>query len=222
MGRPPGQSAGFEARRAEIIDQAAKLFAVQGYAATGTVQLGQHVGLAKGALYHYIGSKEDLLVAIQERVLGPLLERAQVISELEASAVVKLRLISHFLMETIFQRLDYIWVYEHDYKHLTGERKELVLQQRRTFESIVRGYVIEAVETGALRDLDVRLATLQFLNLHNHSYQWVDPAGKYSATELSKAYCDTLFRGWAQDMNLDEVEKHVAALLRLVQLPSRA
>ncbi|MGH1553825.1 helix-turn-helix domain-containing protein [Streptomyces sp. L7] len=43
----------------------------RGYAATSIGDLGRAVGLAKGALYYYIGSKENLLIEIQSRVLRP-------------------------------------------------------------------------------------------------------------------------------------------------------
>ncbi|WP_030621990.1 TetR/AcrR family transcriptional regulator, partial [Streptomyces fulvoviolaceus] len=68
MPRPPGHGPDFEVRRQKIIDTAAELFARQGYAATSVNDLGRAVGLAKGALYYYIGSKENLLIEIQSRV----------------------------------------------------------------------------------------------------------------------------------------------------------
>ncbi len=50
---------------------------------------------------------------------------------------------------------------------------------------------------GRFRPLDARVATLQFLNLHNHTYQWVKPDGRWDAAQLSREYCDTLLRAFA-------------------------
>jgi len=48
--------------------------------------------------------------------------------------------------------------------------------------------------------MDARLATLQFLNLHNHTYQWARHANRHwSALELSREYCRTLLHGMAVD-----------------------
>jgi len=48
------------ARRESIIDTSARLFAANGYHATGINELCDANELGKGALYHYIGSKEGL------------------------------------------------------------------------------------------------------------------------------------------------------------------
>ena len=63
------RSAKWQARRDAIVDTSAKLFARRGYHATGLTELCEANGLGKGTLYHYIGSKERLLVAIHDRVM---------------------------------------------------------------------------------------------------------------------------------------------------------
>jgi AcrR family transcriptional regulator len=147
MARPPGHGPSYEVKRQEIIDLAAGLFAKKGYAATGIVEIGETVGLAKGALYYYIRSKENLLVEIQERVLDPLVQSANRIAELDTSPAVQLRLLSHAILDMIFTRFE--------------------------------------------------LAMLQFLNMHNHTYQWLNRDLEWDAAYLSKTYCQTLFTGFA-------------------------
>ena len=69
------RSAQYDVTRERIIDKAAELFARNGYAATGVADLGAAIPLERGALYYYIGSKEELLADIHERVMEPLLRR---------------------------------------------------------------------------------------------------------------------------------------------------
>jgi AcrR family transcriptional regulator len=197
MPRPPGHGSGFEPRRQEIINICASLFARRGYAATSITDICQAVGLARGALYYYIGSKENLLVEIQEAVLGPLLAVARRIVELPVSPAIRLRLLSEVLLDIIIQRLDHIWVYEHDYRQLSPKNREAVISQRHEFEAIVVGLLSAAVDAGQFRPIDVHLGMLQFLNMHNHTYQWVKPGGRWLASSLSAEYCATLFRGFA-------------------------
>jgi AcrR family transcriptional regulator len=129
MARPSGHGTGFETRRQEIIDEAATLFARRGYAGTGIAEIGKTVGLGKGALYYYIGSKENLLVEIQGRVLRPLLRSARRIDKLDEAPLLKLRLLSESLLEMILRRLDHIRVYEHDYRYLQGENLSRLLRR---------------------------------------------------------------------------------------------
>lgn len=207
MPRPPGHGPGYEIKRQEIIDQAAALFAKKGYAATGIAEIGEVTGLARGALYYYIGSKENLLVEIQNRVMRPLLASVRRIAALDEEPVLRLRMLSQTLLENIIARLDHVWVYEHDYRNLRGTNRARLLRQRREFETIVEDLLVAAMDTGAFRKLDPRLATLQFLNLHNHTYQWIKPGGEWDAEHLSREYCSTLNAGFRNPgYDIDDLE----------------
>src|SRR2546423_11521774 len=76
-----GRSPKWEARRQTIIDTSARLFARQGYHATGIAELCAANDLGKGALYHYIGSKEEILAAIHDRVMDEVMAAAQPAAE---------------------------------------------------------------------------------------------------------------------------------------------
>jgi AcrR family transcriptional regulator len=65
-GKRPGganSAAKYDARRLELIDIAARVFARKGYHATSIDDLVEATGLKRGGLYHYITGKEDLLIA---------------------------------------------------------------------------------------------------------------------------------------------------------------
>ncbi|MGW1622205.1 hypothetical protein [Streptomyces sp. NPDC002172] len=87
--------------------------------------------------------------------------------------------------------------------------------QRSDFEQLISGLLAEAVEQGTFRAIPPRLATLQFLNLHNPTYQWVRPDGQWDAAFLSREYCATLFRGFgAPEHALSQVEEQAEAFKR--------
>lgn len=214
MPRLPGHGPAYEGRRQEIIDQAARLFAVRGYAATGILALCEEVGLGKGALYYYIGSKEELLVEIQDRVLAPLLGAAARIKQLDAPAIVRIRLLSQQLMDGILGRLDHVWVYEHDFRQLTGENRVRFRERRLEFENVVQAHLREANDAGDIKLGDMRLSTLQFLNLHNHTYQWARHSTAWTGEELSATYFRTLMLGFGADqLTVDRAEASAKAIL---------
>src|SRR6516164_1738967 len=70
------RTANWEARRQAIIDTSAQVFARRGYHATGISELCAANDLGKGALYHYIGSKEEILGAIHDRVMDEVMAGA--------------------------------------------------------------------------------------------------------------------------------------------------
>ena len=59
-----GRAAGYEDQREFILNQAAQLFARQGYAATSMNEVAQACGLSKPAIYHYFRDKYALLFEI--------------------------------------------------------------------------------------------------------------------------------------------------------------
>ncbi len=58
-----------EARRNEILDVAQNLFYTQGFENTSINQIIDHIGIAKGTIYHYFKSKYELLDAVVERLI---------------------------------------------------------------------------------------------------------------------------------------------------------
>jgi AcrR family transcriptional regulator len=58
------------ARRDQILDAAAARFAVNGFQATGMADIIAASGLSAGAVYRYFRSKDELIAAIVDRVLG--------------------------------------------------------------------------------------------------------------------------------------------------------
>ena len=67
----------YDRRRQRAVYQAAKVFAKRGYDQTTMQELASTMGLATGALYHYFGAKEQLLRAICDQLMEPLLARAE-------------------------------------------------------------------------------------------------------------------------------------------------
>lgn len=71
--------------RDRILEVAARLFAEQGYHATGVAGILTAAGVKSGSLYHFFSSKEDLLVAVMQRHLDLL--RPQILQRAEAESV---------------------------------------------------------------------------------------------------------------------------------------
>ena len=61
--------------RQALVSAARRLFAAQGYAATGTEQVVGAAGLTRGALYHHFRDKTDLFRAVMEQVAREVAEQ---------------------------------------------------------------------------------------------------------------------------------------------------
>ena len=70
----PPLRARYDRRREEIVDAAPRASSPSGGSTRRSIsELAEAIGLAAGGLYHYVGSKEELLRAICDELLEPLL-----------------------------------------------------------------------------------------------------------------------------------------------------
>jgi TetR/AcrR family transcriptional regulator, cholesterol catabolism regulator len=191
----PRRSAKWQARRDAIVDTSARVFAKHGYHATGLTELCAANDLGKGALYHYIGSKEELLAAIHDRVMDDVIGAADRALEEGGSPPEQLALLGDALLDIIARYPDHSRVVLHEFPALTGERAERFQARRREFEQRVEAVLRAGVESGDFRDLDPRLISLAWLGMHNYAYLWLNPEGPLTAGEVAKMFGETFLRG---------------------------
>ncbi|MCY0874798.1 MAG: TetR/AcrR family transcriptional regulator, partial [Firmicutes bacterium] len=79
----------------DIARAAIKLFNQKGYHATSVQDIADEVGLQKGSLYHYIASKEELLLQIASRSINGFSRELEQICDLPVSATERLRKAIH-------------------------------------------------------------------------------------------------------------------------------
>jgi AcrR family transcriptional regulator len=185
----------WEARRQAIVDASAAVFARQGYHATGTVELCEANDLGKGALYHYIGSKEELLAAIHDRVMDEVLLGAARVTAAGGSPAAQLEGLGDELLDVIHRYPDHVWVFLHEFPALTGERAERFRTRRAEYEAVVEAVLRAGVEGGEFRELDPWLTARAWLGMHNYTYLWLKPGGALSARDVAKPFAEIFTRG---------------------------
>jgi len=189
------RSAKWTARREAIVDASAQAFARQGYHATGIVELCEVNGLGKGAFYHYIGSKEELLAAIHDRVMDEVLLGAERVAAAGGTPSEQLTGLGRALLDVIHRYPDHVWVFLHEFPALTGERAEQFRVRRREYERQVEGVIRTGIEAGEFREVDPRLTAMAWLGMHNYTYLWLKPGGRLSANDVAAPFAAIFLRG---------------------------
>jgi AcrR family transcriptional regulator len=188
----------WEVRRQAIIDTSAHIFARQGYHATGITELCAANDLGKGALYHYIGSKEELLAAIHDRVMDEVMAGADRVAEVGGTPSAQLAMLGDELLDVIHRYPDHVWVFLHEFPALTGERAEQFRVRRRAYERQVESVLRAGIETGEFRDVDPWLTARAWLGMHNYTYLWLKPDGRLTARAVGKPFAEIFMRGIAK------------------------
>jgi AcrR family transcriptional regulator len=185
----------WETRRQAIVDASAVVFARQGYHATGINELCAANDLGKGALYHYIGSKEELLAAIHDRVMDEVLLGAERVAGAGGTPSEQLARLGEELLDVIHRYPDHVWVFLHEFPALTGERAERFRQRRRQYERQVEAVLKAGVRSGEFRKLDPWLTARAWLGMHNYTYLWLKPGGRLSARAVAKPFAEIFMAG---------------------------
>jgi AcrR family transcriptional regulator len=185
----------WEARREAIVDTSASVFARRGYHATGISELCEANDLGKGALYHYIGSKEELLAAIHDRVMDEVLLGGERVTEEGGSPSTQLARLGEELLDVIHRYPDHVWVFLHEFPALTGERAARFRTRRAAYERTVEAVLRAGVETGEFRELDPWLTARAWLGMHNYTYLWLKAGGRLSARDVAEPFAEIFMRG---------------------------
>ena len=185
-----------------IVDTSAQVFARQGYHATGIAELCEVNGFGKGAFYYYIGSKEELLAAIHDRVMDEVMLGADRVAEAGGSPSAQLTMLGEELLDVIHRYPDHVWVFLHEFPALTAERADQFRTRRREYERRIEAVLQAGIDSGEFRDVDPWLTALAWLGMHNYTYLWLKAGGRVSARDVAKPFADIFIRGIAQPARL--------------------
>ena len=176
----------YDRRQERVISQAAKVFAKRGYDQTTMQELAASMDLATGALYHYFSGKEELLTAICDQLMEPLLEQATEVLRAGQDPEAQLRALVRLWVCHVVEHRDHMLVFQQE-RHLleSGERWRKVRASRKAFERLAA----EALERARPRG-DGHLALLALLGMVNHTAQWYRPRGELTPEAIADGYVD--------------------------------
>lgn len=190
IGGPPRE------RAEEVYTAALRLFMEKGYHATSMQDIAAAVGLYKGSLYHYIGSKEDLLVEVFERAMGSLLiEVEAIVADTSICASDQLRKVLRAHVSAVATNREALTVYLHEFRALAGEALERVREQRECYRRLVEAVIRRGVEGGELQTEDVGIATLAILGMCNWLVQWYQPTGRLLPRQIADRFAELVLAG---------------------------
>jgi TetR/AcrR family transcriptional regulator, cholesterol catabolism regulator len=194
----PALRARYEGRRRELIAASAELFAERGYRETSIADLSAATGLAAGGIYHYIGSKERLLVAICDELLDPLLERAREIVADDEPPERQLRDLLRAWLAHIESHRHHMLVFAQERHAIEREPQwRAVRRARKQFEEVLDDVLARGEASGAMAFEDRGLTLLALLGMVNYAPQWLRPRGRLSAEQIADGYCDLILRAGA-------------------------
>jgi len=175
----------------ELYQAALTIFAEKGYDATSMQDVADAVGVLKGSLYHYVNSKEDLLFHLFSQAHERSERLMDEVAESDRNPVEKLR---YYLQRLIFSSLDdadFTRLYWRDWRSLTGERLNRLVEQRRQYDLYLRRLIADAyVSLGLKPSTNLRYISSFATGGANWVADWYRKDGADSAEKIAEAYTE--------------------------------
>jgi AcrR family transcriptional regulator len=176
-------------RRQELLLHAARLFRLQGYAATTTRDIAAAAGMRAGSPFYHFESKAALLFAVMEQGMRGALQR-QAAAVQAAPARASPQKMLRTLVRAHFDVLlgpgsDFIPVMLYEWRSLKPAQRAEISKLQRDYEAAWAGALQALGAAGVIR-ADARVARLMMLGALDWSVQWYKPKQGASLDELTE------------------------------------
>lgn len=178
---------------------AVSVFAERGFAAAGIRELGSAAGINSATLYHYAGSKEELLLGIMRTCLREMIATGS--AALRASSEPALQ-IAHLLAShvgfTATNRLT-ARVAEYEMRALSPANRPTMQGLRDEYESLFAQVLERGARVGAFKVGDLSLTRLALLEMGTGTAHWYSPDGRLPLPLIQAEFVSMAFRVLAVD-----------------------
>jgi AcrR family transcriptional regulator len=150
---------------------AVEVFNQRGYDGTSMEDLSRRLGIAKSAIYHHVGSKEELLGLALDRALDGLFAVAAEAESASGPAIDRLEHLVRGSVKVLLDRLPYVTLLLRVRGNTETERR--ALDRRRQFDRIVADLVKQAEAEGDVRrDIDPGVTARLLFGMVNSIVEW--------------------------------------------------
>lgn len=170
---------------ARVRAAAVRLFAAKGFHGVGIRELAGAAGLSSASLYHYMGTKHDLLCEIMMTSLGRLIAAAERIVAVHHAPVPALAALVRMHVGAHALRPDETIVVDNELRALAPQRRAAVLELRDAYERIWRQVIADGCAAGAFVVADPGLARMALLEMCTGVARLYDPGGALSLAEIA-------------------------------------
>ena len=186
-------------RRREILMGAARAFAHGGYDATNMDQIARECGLAKGHIYHYFRSKEEIFTEIRTDAVRRLIERLTAIAPLAGKdPELALRKAISAVIGRIFDEEERYELGLPGPVSLSAENRKRIRTLGRRYEQMFVNIVRKGIARGIFVPGDPKLMSFVILRAAFTVSEWYREGGKWKPEWIIAQVSEQLVRSVLQ------------------------
>jgi AcrR family transcriptional regulator len=194
----------FNLRRAEILEQAEKIFAAKGFYNTTVAEIAAASGFAIGTLYQFFAGKEQLYTAMITEKLTMMYEGIRKAVGQEAGVFRKIEVLTASNFQFVESNAEFCSIFVRG-DHLSLSERSVELRERMMTNytdhiSFIEGFMLEGIRTGDLKKMDPRMMAAALLGIINScSFKWLTVAMEGSLKTKVPFVLDIFLEGVRQD-----------------------
>jgi TetR/AcrR family transcriptional regulator, cholesterol catabolism regulator len=182
-------------RRREILTGAARAFAYGGYDATNMDQIARECGLAKGHIYHYFRSKEEIFAEIRIDAVNRALERLAAVAPLaDQDPDLALRKAISGVVARICNREERYEPLLPDPVSLSPENRKRIRTLGRRYEQVFANIVRSGIAQKVFVAGDAKLMTFVILRAAFTVANWYRESGRWKPQWIVEQVTEQLLR----------------------------
>jgi AcrR family transcriptional regulator len=176
----------------ERVRQAALgLFAKKGFQATGIRDIATEAGISVASLYHYMSTKDDLLLSIMEYGLKRLtLAGRWMVDNTSGGPVEQLAALTQLHVWTHGVRQQSTLVVDREIRSLSGDQLQYILSLRDGYEHLWRDVIRRGAAEGSMDVLNPKLSSFALLEMCTGVSHWYSATGELSLLHIAEVYAD--------------------------------
>jgi AcrR family transcriptional regulator len=179
-----------------LLRVATRLFARHGFEGTSVQDIVDAAGVTKGAMYHYYGSKDDLLYEVYHQLLTMQTTRLSEIVKGSGTPEERLRAAAVDVVVSSLDHLDDMIVFFRSLHMLPDDRQTQVRAERRAYHDQFRALVEEGMADGTFSSaVPADIVVHYYLSAVNQLGSWFRPDGPLTATQVGEEFTDLLLGG---------------------------
>jgi AcrR family transcriptional regulator len=174
--------------RDRILAAAVQLFAEYGYHASTMRDIARITGIQAASIYYHYANKQALLVEIMDTHMRRLNETLEAILQQQSPVEDRLyeAIANHIRLHTTFK--PEFFIIDTEIRALEGENRAAILAQRDHYDSLLQKLLLEGIERGVFRPIDVKITSYALIAMCTEVATWFRPEGRLSVQQVIDIY----------------------------------
>ncbi len=183
MARP--QAYDYDEKRSLIARKAAALFAKQGAASASLSKVAEASKMSKSLIYHYYGSKEELLFDVMHRHMIDLIAIIDEIEEKKLQGADAFKAFTRTLMDHYNGAANSQKVLLYELDNISAKERRKIIALQRELITYAENLLSKALPDTSINKTELRARIMLFFGMLNWSHSWFKPDGEMTRDELA-------------------------------------